>query len=354
MTRGNERPPRRRRWTDLPDVEQLNQQPTVLEVDRLSTHFASGNETVRAVDGVSFRIARGEVLGLVGESGSGKSATALSIMRLLGNTSATLTGRVLFEGRNLLELPDSEMRRIRGHRIAMVFQDPMTSLNPVLPIGLQIEEALRAHLDLTKREARARAVELLDLVGIPSAAERLGDYQHQFSGGMRQRVMIAMALSCEPDLLIADEPTTALDVTIQAQILDLIRDLQAQLGMAVLLITHDLGVAAGSCDRLNVMYAGRIIESGSVDEVFETPRMPYTWGLIESIPTIERTEGRLLPTIDGSPPELTDDTDQCRFAARCKYVRSICEEAEPELTAGVSNAHVARCFGTEPDGWVAR
>jgi oligopeptide transport system ATP-binding protein len=329
-----------------------NHQPVLLEVDSLSTHFESGGQTVRAVDQVSFQLRRGEVLGLVGESGSGKSATALSIMGLLDNTSASLGGRIVFEGQNLLDLSKSDMRQIRGRRIAMVFQDPMTSLNPVLPIGLQIGEALQTHLDLNKRQSRVRAAELLDLVGIPSAAKRLDDYQHQFSGGMRQRVMIAMALSCEPSILIADEPTTALDVTIQAQILELIKDLQEQMGMAVLLITHDLGVAAGTCDRINVMYAGRIFESGSVDEVFEASRMPYTWGLIQSIPGATESEGRLLKAIEGSPPELTDQSIRCRFAPRCEYVRSICERAEPDLTERVSDSHVARCFGTESDGWI--
>lgn len=326
----------------------------LLSAAELSTHFHSEEGVVRAVDRVSFDIARGEILGLVGESGSGKSATAMSIMRLLDNTGARHMGQIVFDGQDLLSLSDAEMRRIRGRRIAMVFQDPMMSLNPVLPIGLQIQEGLKKHMKLSKSAARSRAVELFDLVGIPGAERRLDDYQHQFSGGMRQRVMIAMALSCEPSLLIADEPTTALDVTIQAQILDLLRELQREMAMAVLLITHDLGVAAGTCDRINVMYAGRIIESGPVDQIFEEPQMPYTWGLLDSIPGIAEPDGKLLRTIAGSPPELTDISDRCRFSPRCPYVREQCEQLEPRLKPRSTMLHLARCHGTESDGWIKR
>ncbi|HUG47362.1 MAG TPA: ABC transporter ATP-binding protein [Candidatus Limnocylindria bacterium] len=326
----------------------------LLDVQDLETVFAGADGVVHAVDHVSFQLRRGEVLGLVGESGCGKSVSALSIMRLLPSPPARVRGRVLFDGRDLLTLSDSEMRAVRGNQIAMIFQDPMTSLNPVLPIATQIIESIQLHMGLGQRAARARAAELLALVGIPNAKDRLNDYQHQFSGGMRQRVMIAMALSCDPKLLIADEPTTALDVTIQAQILDLMRRLRDQLGMAMILITHDLGVAAGTCDRINVMYAGRIVETGPVDTVFEQPRMPYSWGLLESMPRLDHVAGSLLATIEGAPPELTDTTERCRFAPRCSYVRDVCREREPVLSPRGSSIHLARCFGTEPDGWIER
>ncbi len=326
----------------------------LLQVFDLETTFDTNDGVVHAVDRVSFELQRGEVLGIVGESGCGKSVSALSIMRLLASPPARVRGRVLFEGRDLLQLSDAEMRKVRGNDIAMIFQDPMTSLNPVLPIGIQLVEAIQLHLGLGRREARSRAADLLEMVGIPSARRRLDDYQHQFSGGMRQRVMIAIALSCDPKLLIADEPTTALDVTIQAQILDLMRRLRDQLGMAMILITHDLGVAAGTCDRINVMYAGRIVETGSVDDVFEQPRMPYSWGLLDAMPRLDHASGSLLHTIEGAPPELTDTTNRCRFAPRCEYVREICRDQEPELTDREGVLHRARCWGTEPDGWIRR
>jgi oligopeptide transport system ATP-binding protein len=326
----------------------------LLDVINLETTFATGEGVVRAVDGVSFNLRPGEVLGLVGESGCGKSVSALSIMRLVASSRATIKGTVNFQGRNLLALSDAEMRKVRGGQIAMIFQDPMVSLNPVLTIGTQLTEGIQQHLGLGKAAARARAADMLDLVGIPSAAKRLDDYQHQFSGGMRQRAMIAMALSCEPKLLIADEPTTALDVTIQAQILDLMRRLREQLGMAMILITHDLGVAAGNCDRINVMYAGRIVETAQVDPIFEAPQMPYTWGLLDSMPSLEQVHGSLLHTIEGAPPELTDARDRCRFAPRCEYVREICREQEPALTPRESAEHLARCWATEPGGWASR
>jgi oligopeptide transport system ATP-binding protein len=323
----------------------------LLDVIDLHTTFTTSEGVVRAVDGVSFNLRPGEVLGLVGESGCGKSVTALSVMRLVASSRARISGQVNFEGRNLLALSDAEMRRIRGGRIAMIFQDPMVSLNPVLTIGTQLTEGIQQHLGLGRSAARTRAAEMLDLVGIPSASRRLDDYQHQFSGGMRQRAMIAMALSCEPRLLIADEPTTALDVTIQAQILDLMRRLREQLGMAMILITHDLGVAAGTCDRINVMYAGRIVETAPVDPVFEDPQMPYTWGLLDSMPSLEQVHGSLLHTIEGAPPELTDTRDRCRFAPRCEFARDICREREPGLTERGAAEHLARCWGTEPGGW---
>jgi oligopeptide transport system ATP-binding protein len=323
----------------------------LLDVIDLHTTFTTSEGEVRAVDGVSFNLRPGEVLGLVGESGCGKSVSALSIMRLVASSRARISGTVNFEGRNLLALSDAEMRKIRGGQIAMIFQDPMVSLNPVLTIGTQLTEGIQQHLGLSGSAARKRAAEMLDLVGIPSASKRLDDYQHQFSGGMRQRAMIAMALSCEPRLLIADEPTTALDVTIQAQILDLMRRLREQLGMAMILITHDLGVAAGNCDRINVMYAGRIVETAHVDPIFEQPMMPYTWGLLDSMPRLDHVHGSLLHTIEGAPPELTDSRDRCRFAPRCEFVREVCREREPALTERESAEHLARCWGTEPGGW---
>jgi oligopeptide transport system ATP-binding protein len=325
----------------------------LLAVKHLTTRFGSGTNAVVAVDDVSFQIAAGEVLGLVGESGSGKSATAMSIMGLLGSSGAEVSGSVELEGTDLIKLSEPALRKIRGNRIAMVFQDPMASLNPVLPIGLQIEETLRAHTEMSRKEARQRGIELLQLVGIPSPAARIDEYQHQFSGGMRQRVMIAIALSCEPNLLIADEPTTALDVTIQAQILELIRELQDRMGMAVLLITHDLGVAAGTCDRVNVMYGGRIVESGPVDAIYETSQMPYTAGLIGSTPGVGKRSSTLLKAIKGSPPDLRDRSDRCRFAPRCDFVRDVCTGSEPDLSTR-GDRHSSRCFGTETDGWIEK
>jgi oligopeptide transport system ATP-binding protein len=326
----------------------------LLDVIDLETTFSTPEGSVRAVDRVSFNLRQGEVLGLVGESGCGKSVSALSVMRLIPSSRATIRGTVRFQGRDLLTLSDAEMRKVRGGRIAMIFQDPMVTLNPVLTIGTQLTEGIQQHLKLGRVAARARAAEMLQLVGIPSASKRLDDYQHQFSGGMRQRVMIAMALSCEPKLLIADEPTTALDVTIQAQILELMRRLREQLGMAMMLITHDLGVAAGNCDRINVMYAGRIVETAPVDTAFETPMMPYTWGLLDSIPSLEQPAGGELHAIEGAPPELTDARPRCRFAPRCDFARDVCREQEPALSERGSVEHLARCWGTEADGWVRR
>jgi oligopeptide/dipeptide ABC transporter ATP-binding protein len=244
------------------------------------------------------------------------------------------------------------MRRLRGRKIGFIFQDPMTSLNPTLPIGFQISESARTHLGLSRSAAGDRAVELLSKVGIPRARDRMGDYPHQFSGGMRQRVMIAIALACDPMLLLADEPTTALDVTIQAQILDLIRSLSAEFGTAVILITHDLGIAAGMCHRVNVMYAGRIVETGIVDDVFERARHPYAWGLLDSLPRLTETKAARLRTIEGLPPDLIDPGVECRFSPRCHYAQDKCRTAEPELTPREGEGHLARCFGTEPGGWI--
>jgi oligopeptide transport system ATP-binding protein len=315
----------------------------LLEVDDLAVHFATEGSLVRAVDGVSLKVERGETLGIVGESGSGKSVTSLAVMRLIPSPPGRIaSGRVRFDGRELLELPLAELRRLRGREMAMIFQDPMTSLNPVLTIGRQLTEVLELHLAMDARAARRRAVELLELVGIPSAEGRLDDFPHHFSGGMRQRVMIAMAIACKPKLLIADEPTTALDVTIQAQILDLIRSLQRELGMAVIIITHDLGVVAGMADRVAVMYAGRIVEEGAAESVFDDPRMPYTIGLLQSVPrTDARGAGRLTP-IKGMPPEPLGETRSCRFAPRCAHVEAACRSTVPTLRA-VGEGHRAAC-----------
>jgi len=316
----------------------------LLDVQDLQTRFHTPDGVVKAVDGVSFHVDEGETLGIVGESGSGKSVTSLSIMRLLPNPARQIAGgRVLFEGEDLLAKSEAAMRKIRTRRIAMVFQDPMTSLNPTLSIGRQITEPLELHLGMTHRQAWRRAAELLALVGIPMPDRRLDDLPHQFSGGMRQRAMIAMALSCEPKLLIADEPTTALDVTIQAQILELIARLQAELGMAMLLITHDLGVVAGIADRVNVMYAGRIVESGPTDAIFADPRMPYTAGLLQSIPRLDDPRGRQLKPIRGLPPDLMDLPAACPFAPRCDFVQAACLEARPALRA-VAPDRAAACL----------
>jgi len=323
----------------------------LLDVRDLTTYFFTSAGVVRAVDGVSFAVAPGEALGLVGESGCGKSVSVLSVMRLVPDPPGkTVAGQVLFEGRDLLKVSEPEMRAIRGRDVAMIFQDPMTSLNPVLPIGLQIVEALEFHRGMRRAAARRRAAELLDLVGIPAASRRLDDYPHQFSGGMRQRVMIAMAISCEPKLLIADEPTTALDVTIQAQILDLLRRLRRELGMALILITHDLGVVAGMCDRVNVMYAGRVVETADVDAAFGDPRHPYTLGLLQSVPRLDRPLGASLIPIDGMPPDLIDDHPGCPFAPRCGYRVDRCIHELPPLMLvpgadpDAVHPHMAACW----------
>jgi len=316
----------------------------LLEVRNLETHFHTQDGVVKAVDGVSFYVNRGETLGIVGESGCGKSVTSLSIMRLIPNPPGKIAGgQIFFDGEDLLQASEQEMRHIRGNRIAMIFQDPMTSLNPVLTVGRQITESLELHLRLSRREAYNRAAELLDMVGIPSALKRLDNYPHQFSGGMRQRVMIAMALSCNPELLIADEPTTALDVTIQAQILELINRLKEELETAVIIITHDLGVVAGMADRVTVMYAGKVVEEGKTGELFGNPRMPYTIGLLRSIPRLDDSRGRKLNPIRGLPPSLIDLPQLCPFSPRCDFVGDACLSQTPSLRS-VGQDHRAACL----------
>jgi oligopeptide transport system ATP-binding protein len=319
--------------------------PPLLEVKNLQTHFYTADGVVKAVDNVSFHVDKGETLGIVGESGSGKSVTSLSIMRLIPNPPGKIVGgQILFDGDDLIKYSEDEMRNIRGKDIAMIFQDPMTSLNPVLTIGRQITESLELHMKMTGKEARNRAAELLAMVGIPSPEKRLDDYPHQFSGGMRQRVMIAMALSCNPQLLIADEPTTALDVTIQAQILELIGRLQDELGMGVIIITHDLGVVAGMADRVNVMYAGRVIEEGPTEQIFADPRMPYTIGLLQSIPRLDENRGHRLEPIRGLPPDLINLPQVCPFSPRCDFVQDVCYEQVPPLRPVNSNQRAACLF----------
>lgn len=304
----------------------------LLEVNNLQTQFFTQDGIVHAVNGISYEVAEGETVAIVGESGSGKSVGVMSLIRLIPEPPGKIVaGEVLFDGQNLLKLKEEELRQIRGNRIAMIFQDPMTSLNPVLTIGRQITEALELHLNMNRDESRKRATELLDLVGIPGAAARLDDYPHQFSGGMRQRVMIAMGLSCNPQLLIADEPTTALDVTIQAQIVDLVHRLQDELGMAIIWITHDLGVVAGMADRVLVMYSGFIVEEGPVDEIYAQPRHPYTLGLLRSIPRLDLGRQRRLIPIEGLPPDLLDPPQHCPFAPRCPFVMDKCLEENPPL-----------------------
>ena len=316
----------------------------LLSVRDLRVGFATDDGEVRAVDGVSFDVGAGEVVAIVGESGCGKSVTAQSLIGLTRSPNATITGSAVFDGRDLLTLTDDELRSIRGERIAMVFQDPMTSLNPVYRVGEQIAEMIRAHRDVSKREALEQAAELLASVGIPNPERRVRDWPHEFSGGMRQRVMIAMALALEPQMLIADEPTTALDVTIQAQILDLLRRLNRDRGVAVLLITHDLGVVAELADRVVVMYAGQVVEQVGLDDLFYRPRHPYTWGLLGSIPRLDQPRPERLPQIPGQPPSLAHPLSGCRFAPRCGYVFEACSRP-PDLLAGPGDgAHLDRCW----------
>ncbi len=316
----------------------------LLEVRDLATHFFTQDGVVKAVDGISYDLAEGEVLGVVGESGCGKSVHALSIMRLIPwPPGRTVGGEVFFEGENLLNLDDSDMRNIRGNRIAMVFQEPMTSLNPVLTIGRQLTETLELHQNMTGEQARARAAELLETVGIPDASRRLSDYPHQFSGGMRQRVMIAIALSCNPRLIIADEPTTALDVTIQAQILELMQDLARDFGTAMIIITHNLGVVARYADNVNVMYAGKIIETGSAEEIYHNPKHPYTLALLNSVPRLDSAERVRLDAIEGLPPDLVNLPGGCSFAPRCKYVFDRCLDEAPTLETA-AEAHNSACW----------
>src|SRR5688500_11943950 len=303
---------------------------TLLDVRNLNTTFRTNAGLVRAVDGVSWDIKEGETVALVGESGCGKSVSALSVMRLVAEPAGRVeSGEVIYKGRDLLKLSEQEMRGVRGREIAMIFQEPMTSLNPVLSIGRQLTEGLEIHLKMSQPEARSRAVELLGMVGIPDPARRLAQYPHHFSGGMRQRMMIAMALACNPSLILADEPTTALDVTIQAQILELMKDLSQRLGVAMLIITHNLGVVARYADRVNVMYAGRIIEQASAAELYANPRHPYTLGLLRSVPRLDEPRRARLAPIEGQPPDLTRLPRGCSFSPRCAYRVERCVEAPP-------------------------
>jgi oligopeptide/dipeptide ABC transporter ATP-binding protein len=318
----------------------------LLEVRNLCTYFHTEEGLGKAVDGVSFELRRGETLGLVGESGCGKSVSALSVMRLIPQPPGQIeSGEILFGGRDLLRLSEEEMCRVRGDEIAMIFQEPMTSLNPVLTCGFQITESVILHQGVSKQEARNRAIEMLRLVGIPAPEQRVDEYPHQLSGGMRQRVMIAMALSCNPQLLIADEPTTALDVTIQAQILELLQRLQEELKMAVLMITHDLGVIAEVADRVAVMYAGQVVEYASTRDLFNSPQHPYTRGLMQSVPRLDESRERL-DIISGIVPDAREFPEGCRFAPRCPLAEDRCRSASVELRA-LSEEHLGRCLKME-------
>jgi peptide/nickel transport system ATP-binding protein len=315
----------------------------LLEVRDLRTSFRTDDGVVKAVDGISFEVEKGKTLGIVGESGCGKSVTCLSIMGLNNKRSAISSGEALFKGNDLLKMGSSELRNLRGNDVAMIFQDPMTSLNPVHSVGKQLNEAVLLHRDVSRAEARQRSLELLKAVGIPRADKRIDDYPHQFSGGMRQRVMIAMALINEPDLLIADEPTTALDVTTQAQILNLMLKLQEEFNTAIIMITHDLGVVAEIADDVVVMYAGRVAEEGTVDEIFTRPHHPYTWGLLGSLPRLDADVERLVQ-IQGQPPSLLNPPRGCRFHPRCPYVMDVCKSTEPQLApVPDSPGHLQAC-----------
>ena len=319
----------------------------LLSVRNLKTSFFTHVGEVKAVRGISFDVNEGEVLGIVGESGSGKSVTSLSIMGLLQYPGRVVDGEILLNGEDILTYSKDQMRKVRGKEIAMIFQDPMTSLNPVYTIGNQVMEMILEHEKMSRREARARAIEMLKLVGIPAAEKRIDSYPHEFSGGMRQRVMIALALSCNPKLLIADEPTTALDVTIQAQILSLIKKLNRQFGMTTMLITHDLGVVATVCDKVAVMYGGLIMEYGTADEIFYHPRHPYTMGLLGSLPHVDGGEKRRLIPIDGTPPDLINPPKGCPFSTRCKYCMNVCTREQPPYFA--EDKHRTMCWMLDVD-----
>jgi oligopeptide transport system ATP-binding protein len=317
---------------------------TLLEVKNLQTYFKTDAGIVKAVDGISFNLKKGETLGIVGESGSGKSVTNLSIMRLIPSPPGKIVGgEVLFEGKDILKLSESALRHIRGNEISMIFQDPMTSLNPFLKISTQMIETIRLHQDISKKEALQKSIDMLKLVGIPAAEERIHNYPHQFSGGMRQRVMIAMALSCEAKILIADEPTTALDVTIQAQILELIQELAKKLETAVILITHDLGVVAGMCDTVCVMYAGKIVEKAKTNDLYKRPSHPYTFGLIQSVPRLDKAHNGKLYSIEGQPPNVIDLPPCCPFHPRCNKVMDICRTQYPPTT-DLGDGHEVACW----------
>ncbi len=302
----------------------------VLKVEDLRTYFNTDDGIVKAVDGISFELHKGETLGLVGESGCGKSVSCLSVMKLIPSPPGRImSGQAMLQGKNILDYPVDKIRQIRGGKVSMIFQDPMTSLNPFLRISTQMIETIRLHQGLDKIQAKDKAIDMLRLVGIPNPVKRVDDYPHQFSGGMRQRVMIAMALSCNPEVLIADEPSTALDVTIQAQILEIIKELSVKLGTAVILITHDLGVVAGMCDKICVMYAGKIVEKAKVDELYNDPKHPYTQGLIKSVPRLDKPGKQRLYSIEGQPPNLIDLPDVCSFHPRCEYAMDICRQKYP-------------------------
>ncbi|WP_051217127.1 ABC transporter ATP-binding protein [Paenibacillus assamensis] len=320
----------------------------LLEVQDLQVSFKVRDGEVQAVRGVSFQVQAGEAVAIVGESGCGKSVTAQSIMRLLPSPpSFVKQGKLMFKGRDLLELKEKEMQAIRGKEIGMIFQDPMTSLNPTMTVGKQIAEVLRRHQKVGLRQAKQQAIEMLQLVGIPNAASRYAQYPHEFSGGMRQRAMIAIALACQPSLLIADEPTTALDVTIQAQILCVMKDLQQKFNTSIILITHDLGIVADLCDRVIVMYAGKIVETGTKWEIFKNPQHPYTKGLLRSLPRLDQSKDEPLVAIHGTPPDLLKPPAGCGFFARCEHAMHICKEADPHPTM-LSESHVSRCWKLHP------
>ena len=324
---------------------------TLLQVRDLKTYFFTRQGVVKALDGITYDLAEGEMLGMVGESGSGKSISALSLLRLIPYPQGRImSGEIIFEGRDLVKLDEKEIRRIRGSRIGMIFQEPMTSLNPVLTIGRQISETLQLHLGMDSRTAIQRSAELLEMVGIPDAKTKLGDYPHQFSGGMRQRVMIAMALSCNPRLLLADEPTSALDVTTQAQVLEIIKKLTADFGVAVVLITHSLGLVARYVDRVMVMYAGRIVETAPTRELYAAPGHPYTVGLLKSVPRLDEAAKEKLIPIQGSPPNLIGTPPGCAFLPRCSYAVEKCAESRPELAPVAENHHIA-CWANIERRW---
>lgn len=319
----------------------------ILEVKELQTSFFTHMGEVKAVNEVTFNVGLGEAIGIVGESGSGKSVTSLSIMKLLAFPGKIVYGSILFEGKDLVNMPEKDMEKIRGNEISMIFQDPMTSLNPVLTIGDQIMEPLRHHQKLSHQEAKKKAIEMLALVGIPSPQNRLKQYPHEFSGGMRQRAMIAIALCCQPKLLIADEPTTALDVTIQAQIIELMKDLTEKINTSIILITHDLGIVAEICSRIIVMYAGSIVEQGNNRDIFYNPQHPYTWGLLKSVPNIDAKEKERLIPINGQPPDLLKPPLGCPFCPRCDYAMKICAENQPPHTE-INSVHRAACWLLHP------
>lgn len=328
-------------------MSNIDDKNLLLDVKNLNVEFKLKNGTVRAVDNISFQVGKGEFLAIVGESGCGKSVTALSLMRLLPRIADISADHIKFDGVDISKVPESEMRKLRGRRISMIFQEPMTSLNPVLTIGDQLTEPLLTHLEMNEEEANARAIELLGMVGIPEPEKRLTQYPHQFSGGMRQRVMIAIGLACEPDLIIADEPTTALDVTIQAQILELLKDISSRLGVAVIMITHNLGVVAAYADRVNVMYAARIVEQGDANQIFEKPSHPYTIGLLRSVPRMDKPRGGRLATIDGLPPNLMSPPVGCRFKPRCPLAADACDNVPVLETQHGKEGHLAACFFTD-------